>query len=135
MTLKLKTKPIPQGVINMGLTHVVVKLINSDSAEKYEADFLVDTGAYHPMAPAAELKKIGIHPLGRDLYELANGELQEFEYGSADLNFMGQTIGTRILFGPDDSQPILGALALQGAGFIVDLKNETVRKLEPLPLK
>jgi predicted aspartyl protease len=133
MTLKLKRKPL--GETNMGLTHVVVKLINSNSAEKYEADFLVDTGAYHPMAPAAELKRIGIQPLGKDLYELANGELQEFEYGSADLNFMGETVGTRILFGPDGSQPILGALALQGAGFIVDPSNERLRKLEPLPLK
>jgi len=119
----------------MGLTHVVVKLINSDSAEKYEADFLVDTGAYHAMAPAAELKRIGIQPLGRNLYELANGELQEYEYGNAELRFMDEIIGTRILFGPDNSKPILGALALQGAGFIVDPSNERLRKLESLPLK
>ena len=119
----------------MGLTHVVVKLINSDSAEKYEADFLVDTGAYHAMAPAAELKRIGIQPLGRNLYELANGELQEYGYSNAELRFMDEIVGTRILFGPDDSEPILGVLALQGAGFIVDPPNERLRKLEPLPLK
>ena len=45
------------------------------------------------MAPASELKKIGIRTqLARRLYELANGNLQEFEYGYAELAFMGEII-------------------------------------------
>ena len=72
----------------MGLTHVVVKLLNSDSAEKYEADFLVDTGAWDSMAPASELIRVGIRPVGKKLYQLASGELREYEYGNAELRFM-----------------------------------------------
>ena len=119
----------------MGLTHVTVKSGRIGSKETYNADFLVDTGAYHAMAPASELTKVGIEPIGKDTYELANGELREFEYGNAEMQFLDEIIATRILFGPDDSEPLLGALALQGAGFIVDLPNEKLRKLEALPLK
>jgi predicted aspartyl protease len=45
----------------MGLTHVAVRLFNSASSDTYEADFLVDTGAMYTMAPASDLKKIGIN--------------------------------------------------------------------------
>jgi clan AA aspartic protease len=134
MTLKLKRKPL--GEINMGLTHVVVKLINSDSAEKYEADFLVDTGATDTMAPAFELKKIGMQPLGKDIYELASGEVVEYEYGNAELTFMGEdVVPVRIIFGPDNSKPILGVVALETAGYIVDPKNQRLIKLRARPLK
>ena len=102
----------------MGLTHVAVRLFNSASPDTYEADFLVDTGATDTMAPASDLKKIGIQPLGKDVYELANGELVEFEYGNAELRFMNEIVPIRIVFGPDDSKPILGVIALEAAGFI-----------------
>ena len=119
----------------MGLTHVAVKLLNSDSQDTYEADFLVDTGAMDTMAPAFELKKIGMQPVGKDEYEMANGEVVEYEYGIAKLTFMGEVIGTRIIFGPDNSKPILGVVALESAGYLVDPKNQTLRKLRARPLK
>ena len=119
----------------MGLTHVAVRLFNSDSQNTYEADFLVDTGAMDTMAPAFELKKIGIQPVGKDLYELANGELVELEHGNAELTFMGEVVPIRIIFGPDDSKPLLGVTALESAGFMVDPKNQTLRKLRARPLK
>ena len=119
----------------MGLTHVAVRLFNSDSEDTYEADFLVDTGAMQSMAPAAELKKIGMHPIGKQLYELASGERVEYEHGFAEMEFMGEVIVTRIIFGPDASEPLLGVIALESAGFIVDPMTQRLRKLSALPLK
>ena len=119
----------------MGLTHVAVRLLNSDAKDTYNADFLVDTGSMYTMAPASELKKIGIRPVGKELYELANGDVVEFEHGNAEMEFMGEVIATRILFGPNNSDPILGVIALESAGFIVDPKNQTLRKLRARPLK
>jgi len=87
------------------------------------------------MAPASALKKIGIKPVGKDLYELANGDVVEFEHGNAEMEFMGEIIATRILFGPDHSDPILGVVALEAAGFLVDPNNQTLRKLRARPLK
>jgi len=119
----------------MGLTHVAVRLFNSASPNTYEADFLVDTGATDTMAPASDLRKIGIQPLGKDVYELANGELVEYEYGNAELRFMNEIVPIRIVFGPDGSEPILGVIALEAAGFIVDPKNQMLRKLRARSLK
>ena len=119
----------------MGLTHVAVRLFNSTSTDTYNADFLVDTGAMDTMAPASDLKEIGIQPLGKDIYELANGELVEYEYGNAELRFMNEIVPIRIVFGPDGSEPILGVIALEAAGFIVDPKNQMLRKLKARPLK
>ena len=119
----------------MGLTHVVVRLFNSQSPDTYEADFLVDTGSMDTMAPASALKKLGIQPDGKDLYELASGEFVEYEYGSAKVEFMGEVAPVRIIFGPEGSAPILGVVALETAGYIVDPKNQTIRKLEARPLK
>ena len=119
----------------MGLTHVAVRLLHSDAKDTYNADFLVDTGTMDTMAPASELKKIGIRPVGKDLYELANGDVVEFEHGNAEMEFMGELIATRILFGPDHSEPILGVIALEAAGFLIDPKNQRLTKRRARPLK
>ena len=119
----------------MGLTHVVVRLFNAPSQGTYNADFLVDTGAMDTMAPGSALKRIGIQPVGTDIYELANGDFVEWEYGNAEMEFMGTVVPTRIIFGPDEGEPILGVIALQTAGFMVDAKNERLIKLRARPLK
>lgn len=121
----------------MGLTHVAgtLKAVGSDSEESYTADFLVDTGAWHSMAPASELKRLGIRPLGTREYELASGELVEYQYGAAELSFLGERALTEIVFGPDKVEPILGVMALESAGYLVDPKNQRLKKLRARPLK
>ena len=119
----------------MGLTHVAVKIGPLGSKHFYDAKFLVDTGAIDSMAPASELRRVGIEPVGKRIYELASGEVQEYEYGLAQLSFMDEITSTDIIFGPETAEPILGVLALENAGFIVDPKNQTLRKLRARPLK
>lgn len=119
----------------MGLTRVAVRVLNSDSNETFNADFLVDTGAMDSMAAGSELKKIGIHPVGTRTYELASGELLDYEYGLAEMRFMNEVIATHIVFGPDDIEPLLGVIALESAGFVVDPSTQTLKKLRAIPLK
>ncbi len=119
----------------MGLTHVAVKIGRLGSNNLYDAKFLVDTGASESMASAAELRRLGIEPVGKRTYELASGELREYEYGLAEIRFMGEITSTDIIFGPDNIEPILGVIALEAAGFLVDPKNQTLTKLHAIPLK
>lgn len=119
----------------MGLTHVKVKVRNLTSEDSFTADFLVDTGAWNSFAPTNKLNRIGIKPIGKKVFELANGQLEEYEYGFAEMTFMDELIATRIIFGPDDVEPLLGVVALETAGFIVDPQNHTLRKLKAIPLK
>ena len=124
----------------MGLTRVEVQLSRMDSKEgngqyTYNAKFLVDTGAMDSMAPASELRKVGIEPVGKRLYELASGEVQEYEHGIAQVAFMGDVTWSDIIFGPDDCEPILGVITLENASYLVDPKNQTLTKLLARPLK
>lgn len=89
-----------KGWSDLGLTHVAVELTNVLTNQSYNANFLVDTGAMHAMAPASELKRIGITPRGTKSYELANGELVDFEFGFVQLSFLGEFTFTEILLGP-----------------------------------
>ena len=120
----------------MGLTHTLVKLRNLSSANgTYEADFLVDTGATDSLVPGSELRRIGVQPVGRSAYELANGENVEYEFGLVEIGFMGEVTAGRVIFGPDDSSPILGVTALESAGMTIDPASRTLRKLPAIPLK
>jgi clan AA aspartic protease len=120
----------------MGITHVTVKV--SDFARQgtpYEADFLVDTGSIDCMVPSARLLAAGINPERKKVYELANGESVEYEIGFARISFMGEeTVGT-VIFGPPAAEPILGVLALESVGIVVDPRTQTLRRLHASPLK
>jgi hypothetical protein len=48
---------------------------------------------------------------------------------------MDDTIVARVIFGPDDAEPILGAIALELAGVMVDPVNHVLKKLPAISLK
>src|SRR6516165_5155382 len=101
----------------MGMIHVTVTLrANEKSRKKYEADFLVDTEATDSMAPASALKRAGIRRRGRQAYELADGSDVEYDFGLAESEFMGEITSGRIIFGPDNCEPLLGVTVLESAG-------------------
>ena len=119
----------------MGLTHVAVKVSNRDSHDTFSANFLVDTGATDSMIPASELLRIGVKPTAKKTYELASGELKRFEVTWVELSLMDETISSRVIFGPDNAEPILGVLALETFGLVVDPSSQKLKKLPALPLK
>ena len=120
----------------MGPTHVTVRLRNFAGPNGgYEADFLVDTGATDSLAPAAELRKAGIQPVGQTAYELANGRLEEYEFGLAEISFMGEVTAGRVIFGPDNVEPLLGVTALESVGITIDPATRTLKRLPAIPLK
>ena len=105
------------------------------SGKAYEAECLVDTGALDCMAPSAQLRAAGITPEGKAVYELANGEPVEFEYGFARIEFIGSVTVAQVIFGPPDAEPILGVVALENAGIMVDPVTKTLKRLPAKPLK
>jgi clan AA aspartic protease len=120
----------------MGLTHVTVSL-KAPGAQNgaYEADFLVDTGATDSFAPAPALRAIGVQPVGKTVYELADGSIHEYEFGLVQIEFMGEVTAGRVIFGPDNVEPLLGVTALESVGITVDPANRTLKRLPAIPLK
>jgi clan AA aspartic protease len=120
----------------MGLIHVPVTLRETrKSRKKYEAKFLVDKGATDSLAPAKQLKKAGIEPVGKMKYELADGTPVEYSYGLVVIEFLGEFTAGRIIFGPDDAAPLLGVTALESVGIIVDPANQKLKRLPAISLK
>jgi len=120
----------------MGLTHVTTRVAPLAGSKKFfEGEFVVDTGAIDCLVPASALKRIGIKPEGRDVYELANGETAEYPVGFARISFMGSHTVTKVIFGPEGAEPILGVVALESTGIGVDPVTRTLRRMSAKPLK
>ena len=119
----------------MGLVHVTGKVTALGKRRSFEAEFLVDTGALKCMAPSSALKRIGVRIEGKEVFELANGETLEYPYGFARLSFMGAETVTRMIFGPEDAEPLLGVVALEDAGIGVDPVTRTLKRMAAKPLK
>ncbi len=101
----------------------------------WEGLFRVDTGITDCMVPRQYLEAIGIVPQGQRLYELADGKSVRFDIAAARVEFMGEFVGTTIIFGDEGSEPLLGVTALESAGIEVDPRNETLKRLPAVRLK
>jgi len=119
----------------MDLVHVTLMLKPSQkSRKKYEADFLVDTGATDSLAPGKALRKAGFEPVGKMTYELADGSMIEYEFGHAVIEFMGDITSGRVILGPDNAEPLLGVTALESVGIMFDPASQKFKRLPAIPL-
>ncbi len=120
----------------MGLIHTTVKLKSLGSANgTYEAQFLVYTGATDSLVPGSELSRIGVQPVGTTSYELADGTVHEYRFGLVEIRFMDEITAGRVIFGPDNAEPILGVTALESVGITIDPTTRTLKRIPAIPLK
>jgi clan AA aspartic protease len=120
----------------MGLTHVTARVGNlAQQGTPFEGAFLVDTGSIDCLVPREHLIAAGIRPEGKAVYELANGQPVEYEYGFGRVAFMGAETVAQIIFGPTDAEPILGVVALENTGLVVDPITRDLKRLHAKPLK
>lgn len=68
-------------------------------------------------------------------HELADGEVREYAYGLARIQFMGEITAGRVIFGEPDCEPFLGVTTLESVGIMVDLASKMLRRLPAIPLK
>jgi clan AA aspartic protease len=117
----MKRKLTNKGKVKMVLTRIAVSLKSvGNQTGSYKADFLVDAGATDSMVPAAKLRSIGVIPVGKRDYELADGTTRNYEFGLPEISFMNEITAGRVIFGPDNVEPILGVTALESVGITVD---------------
>jgi clan AA aspartic protease len=127
---------IHERCMSMGLTHVTVALTGlGGHGGTYESDFLVDTGATDCVAPASKLREIQVQPVGTMAYELADGSTREYPFGLVEIRFMGEITAGRVVFGPDNVEPLLGVTALESVGITIDPSTRTLKRLPAVPLK
>ena len=120
----------------MGMTHVTVTVRNPARPEKtWEGLFLVDTGAVDCLVPARHLKELGLEPRAKRTYELADGSEVKLGIAPAEIEFMGEIVGSTVIFAADDAEPILGVTALESVGIEVDPRSQRLKRLPAPRLK
>ena len=120
----------------MGATHVTVTIRNpADPERQWTGRFLVDTGAFDSLVPRRHLEEIGLEPLARETYVLADGSPIDVDTTVGRIEFMGKIVGGTLVFGDGDAEPQLGVTALESGGFEVDPRSQQLKKLPAVLLK
>ena len=120
----------------MGATYVDVTIRNpADPRRTWTGSFLVDTGAFDSLVPRPHLEAIGLAPKGRREYALADGRKIELDITTAEIEFHGEVVGGTIVYGEDDTEPLLGVTALESGGFEVDPRRQELKRLPAVLLK
>ena len=99
----------------MGTFSVEIEIGGQDRKSWATVTALVDTGASTTTAPASVLRELGVEPAAKQLFQFAQGETRLMEIGYARVRFEGREIITQVLFNDEGTQPLLGAMALEGA--------------------
>lgn len=102
------------------------------SRKSWTGQALDDTGATDTFLPTSVLRKLGIKPVGRRSYVIADGTEHELPIGLAAIEVLGQVAGGTVVFGGEDEEPLPGVTALESAGFWIDPRTE---RLIPRPPK
>ena len=115
----------------MGMFSVTIGVSNIEGEEFQRVKATVDTGAHYSLIPRGILEKAGVKPYKSEGLELADGSMREYPVGRALIRYDGREEVCQVVFG-DDTEPLLGALALEEFGLVVDPVEQ---KLLPRRLK
>lgn len=119
---------IVPGRARVGRMYVNLQVSGTLDGPRDDLTMELDTGSDDTALPRSVLRKLGIRPLGWDLYELADGRRVRRRYGIAFFRLRGEVGATRVMFcGPRDA-PVLGVIALEELGFVMDVKRGGLRK-------
>ncbi len=105
----------------MGITFISAKISNPRRTSRVEEiEFLIDTGAIYSVIPSTIARKLGLAKLDREQFTLADGTHRAYDISEAFFE-VGDRRGTsKVVFGPPDVTPLLGALTLESLGLMVN---------------
>ena len=70
--------------------------------------------------PAPLLRELGVAPMGKRKFLLADGRRIEMDYGQAGATIDGDSVVTIVVFGDEEAPALLGAYTLEGLSLAVD---------------
>ena len=104
----------------MGTFNWPLRVSSMDGQQSQDIEATVDTGAAYTTLPGCLLRELGVAPLGKRRFLLADGRRTEMEIGRAWATVNGASEVTLVVFGKDDAPALLGAYTLEGLGLAVD---------------
>ena len=113
----------------MGVIHASVIVRNPAEPDKaWEGRFLVDSGATDSLVPRSTLEALGLKPRGQRIYEMADGSEIPMDVTTAEVEIMGEIAGATIVFGEDNTEPLLGVTVLESACIAIDPRGQSLYK-------
>ncbi len=117
--------PAPIRETDLGHIYADVTVSSMAGAKKsWTGRMLVDTGATDTFVPGSVLRKLGIKPIGKRRYEMADGREHELVYGIGAIELLGETTAGSLVFAGENDEPLLGVTVLESAGFWIDPGRE-----------
>ena len=104
----------------MGTFKWPLRITSMDGQQVREIEATVDTGATYTTLPTSLLRELGVTPMGKRRFLLADGRRMEMDYGQAWASVDGDSVVTLVVFGEDNALPLLGAYTLNGLALAVD---------------
>ena len=104
----------------MGTFSYMLRVSSMDGERSMNVEATVDTGAAYTTLPDNLLRELGIEPMGRRRFLLADGRRTELDYGQAWATIEGESVVTIVVFGGDNSPALLGEYTLEGLSLAVD---------------
>lgn len=116
----------------MGTFTGALQIRGPGQAEGKTVQALVDTDATYTMLPRPLLKHLGVVPIDRMRFRLANEQVVSYPLGEARVRINGKERTTVVVFGEPGASPVLGAVTLESFGLAVDTVNQRLVGVEEL---
>lgn len=113
----------------MGLTRVTVKVGRGKSAT--ETDCLVDSGATYTLLPKPVWKRLGLKPLDKMKFTLADGTVVSRRLSEVWIEYADKGRTVQVILGEERDEALLGAMTLEAMGLVL---NPFTRQLMPMKL-
>ena len=104
----------------MGTFNWPLRISDMDGQQSRDIEATVDTGAAYTTLPGRLLHEMGIKPMAKRRFVLADGRRVDMDIGRAWVTIDGDSEVTLVVFGDDDAPSLLGAYTLEGLGLAVD---------------
>lgn len=118
----------------MGLFRQPITISDLTGQNSVEIDAVVDTGAYYTVLPSYLLQELGVEPIDRTIFRLADNQQIEMDIGHAWVTLGDRQRITTVAFGSDTGQLLLGAFTLEGLELAVDPRGKRLVPIEYLPV-
>ena len=105
---------------SVGTFNWPLRITSMDGRQVREIEATVDTGAAYTTLPTSLLRELGVAPMGKRRFLLADGRRIEMDYGEARATVDGESVTTLVVFGEDGAPALLGAYTLEGLALAVD---------------
>ena len=116
----------------MGVTSLVVRITHPVDRKRFlDEEMLVDSGAIFAVVPTKTLRRLGIRPMRREQFRLADGTTISRQVAIAGFEYDGHIGGSTVIFGEPGDSCRMGALTLESLGLMLDPVR---RALRPLPM-